>query len=274
MPAFARPNGFLLSSTHRGRCNFPFCQASPKTDADEVRRLVTLLENGQIKEGPNTGGWSDAQNSVWAVGAGTRFAILALDAAHQAGFDVHTETWLRIADYWLTHQEPDALSAIAGLAIVRSALPKTEKAAAIDAALQKAATLVGPMIAQLPLQSSPLYTLHCLERAGHLSDTVRFGEVDWQTVVTKQLLETQGPDGSWKGSAEANPLATGFALLILTGSGHKPANIARFTGLLRSHAGWSPCSPKHSKSSHHPAGAGRSPTSGYCHAASLDLSFS
>ncbi len=210
--------------------------ATPKQDAELIRRNVAWIEKAQVKAGVPMGGWSYGETELQfgADGSNSRFAVMGLDAAKRANFEVSPETWQRVASYWLKSQRENGgwgytvdgehqsfsmtLAGIASLATAHRHLPKDDQAAAREAAMRKPHEFIAKAI---PLASSswPLYSFHCLERAGHLTDTVRFGDVDWKSVVTKRLIDHQRHDGLWRGPspAENELIATSFALMFLSG---------------------------------------------------------
>jgi beta-lactamase regulating signal transducer with metallopeptidase domain len=217
------------------------CAASPKEDAELIRRNVAWIENAQVKEGDATGGWSYAATPAGrADGSCSRFAILGLDAAKRANFEVNTETWQRAATYWMKGQRNEGgwgytpgapqtlsmtLAGVAGLATAHRYLPKDDQAAAREAALFKPRVYIDKMISAPP-RSFPFYSYHALERAGHLTKTEKFGDVDWKSVVTKQLLDQQRQDGAWgqANTTENHFIATSFALMFLSGRPDAPAD--------------------------------------------------
>ncbi|MBC7816233.1 MAG: terpene cyclase/mutase family protein, partial [Planctomycetaceae bacterium] len=212
------------------------CAATPKQDAELIRRNIAWIEKAQVKAGGPMGGWSYGVTELQfgADGSNSRFAVMGLEAAKRANFEVSPETWQRVASYWLKSQRENGgwgytvdgehqsfsmtLAGIGSLATAHRYLPKDDQAAVREAAMRKPHEFIAKTI---PLVSSswPLYSFHCLERAGHLTDTVRFGDVDWKSVVTKRLIDHQRHDGAWVGpSASENELiATSFALMFLSG---------------------------------------------------------
>ncbi|MBC7821864.1 MAG: hypothetical protein IAG10_33675, partial [Planctomycetaceae bacterium] len=224
-----------------------FCAASPKEDAELIRRNVAWIEKAQVAEGKTRGAWSYGLNHGGrGDGSCSRFAVLGLHAAKKAGFEVQAETWRRVSDYWLTAQKdqggwgytPEAgttptmtLAGVAGLATANRYLPNDEQTKARDAAMLKPSSYLEKMIPELPKATFALYALHSLERAGHVGGITQFGQLDWKADAIKRLLETQHPNGSWKGSntTENELIATSFALLVLTGQ-PEPKQDARADG--------------------------------------------
>ena len=92
--------------------------------------------------------------------------------------------------------------------------------------MRKPTEFVEKSIPRMPNAMFVFYVLQSLERAGHLSGIAQFGKLDWKADATKRLLETQQPNGSWKGSnaptSENEIIATGLALMALTGQPERP----------------------------------------------------
>lgn len=181
------------------------------------------------------GAWSYAVTNL-GVGDGScsRFAVMGLHAAKRAGFEVKAETWRHVSDYWLTTQKDQGLwgyapqsaptptmtlGGIACLATANRYLPRDDQTKIREAAIRKPAEYLEKLIPELHRVSFGFYALHSIERAGHISGIKEFGKLDWQSDLTKRLLETQHLNGSWKGSTvtESELVATSFALLALTG---------------------------------------------------------
>ncbi len=221
-----------------------FCLASPQDHADLIRRNVAWLEQAQVAAGPSTGGWSyGQQHGGRGDGSCTRFAVLGLHAAKEAGFDVKQQTWQRLSEYWMKNRTPTGLWAysqgapptitmtlagVAGLATAHRYLPNDDDAKAREAAMQAPAKYLEKVISEWKPTSTPLYAYHCLERAGHVSGLEKFGEVDWQAASVPKLLKLQHPNGSWRGNEaiENDIVATSLGLLTLTGQSDKVRVVA------------------------------------------------
>ncbi len=214
-----------------------FCAGSPERDAELIRRNVAHIEAAQVTTGQHVGGWSYRKTAEisGADGSCTRFALLGLDAAKRAGFHVQSETWDRAAKYWLSSQQGNGgwgysvgglnptptmtLAGLAGLATTHRYLPKDDQAVVREAAMKKSLEEIVRTI-KSPDKPHQFYYLHALERAGHLTKTERFGDLDWKSVLAERLLTSQHRDGWWKGSnhADSDPIvATSFALMFLSG---------------------------------------------------------
>ena len=209
------------------------CAATPQQDADVIRRNVAWLEAAQASNGRATGGWryQHRKDSNDADGSNTRFAVMALDAAKQAKFEVRAETWQRVATYWLTGQlesggfgytsgPPQSYSmTLAGvycLATANRHLPQDGQSATREAAIKKGLQFASQRRQTEPMPH-PLYTDHCLKLAGHLFDAHGLGHIDWRSPVVNRLIEGQRQDGAWKGgSTEDELVGTSFGLMILS----------------------------------------------------------
>lgn len=220
-----------------------FCEASAKVDAELIRRNVVWLEKAQVTTGQACGGWSyGADPGGRGDGSCSRFAVLGLDAAKKAGFAVQAETWQRVSDYWLTNQNdnggwgympaaPSSLSmtlaGIAGLATANRHLPRNEQSVKREVAIRQPEKFIERALLGLSNVTkvpSDIYSLQSLERAGHLCDITRFGELHWKEFATKFLLEAQHPKGFWKMSNQGDVVATSLALLTLTGQPEPKVN--------------------------------------------------
>jgi len=90
-----------------------FAMADPQRHAALMRRNVRLLENWQIKNGPNQGAWTygDTGDQPRGVGGGdnsnAQFAVLALHEAERVGIPVQDSTWRSIMSYWQKAQNPN-----------------------------------------------------------------------------------------------------------------------------------------------------------------------
>ncbi len=214
-----------------------FCAASPKEDAELIRRNVAWIEKAQVPDGKSRGAWSYAlAHGGRGDGSCSRFALLGLQAAKKAGFEVQAETWRRVSDYYLTTQTNEGgwsyaaqgppsptmtLAGVAGLATANRYLPQDEQTKTREAAIRKPAEYLEKVIPELQRAPFAFYALHCLERAGHVSGQTQFGKLEWKADMTKRLLDAQGPKGSWSGATapavENELIATSLALLSLTG---------------------------------------------------------
>lgn len=226
-----------------------FCWASPKEDAELIKRNVAWLEKAQVADGKSRGSWGYVVNPGGrGDGSCSRFAVLGLDAAKRAGFEVQEETWKRVSDYWLSSQKdqrgsgygwgyvPDSgptptmtLAGIAALATANQHLPNDDQTKTREAAIRKPSEYLETMIPQLSQTGFAFYSLHSLERAGHLSGLKEFGKLDWKADAIKRLLEMQQANGSWKGNTqtESELIATSFALLVLTGQAEQNPDLPK-----------------------------------------------
>lgn len=216
-----------------------FCLASPQDDADLIRRNVAWLEKAQVADGPSAGAWSyGLEHGGRGDGSCSRFAVLGLHAAKEAGFEVQLQTWQRLSEYWMKSRTPTGLwgyslgapptvtmtlAGVAGLATAHRYLPDDDQVKARAAAMQAPAEYLEKVVSDWKPTSTPLYAYHCLERAGHVSGFEKFGNVAWQSETTPRLLKLQHPNGSWLGNnaTENDIIATSLGLLTLTGQSEK-----------------------------------------------------
>ena len=190
------------------------CAASPKADAELIRRNVTWLEQAQVTEGPHRGAWRYGVATInHGDGSCSRFALLGLQAAARAGFDVKAETWRKASEYYLSSQNPKnhgwgyvtqsgptpsmTLAAIAGLAIINQRLPQDEDSKRRSEAIERAVPYLESNAAQLWQAGHGFYALHGLERAAHLNGWTKLGQHELSTLLDAKLTERQRPDGSW-----------------------------------------------------------------------------
>ena len=191
-----------------------FCMASPKDDAERIRRNVTWLEQAQATEGPNRGAWSySAKAPNFGDGSCSRFAMLGLHAAKRAGFEVKAETWRNASDYYLSSKKPGShvwgytpeagptptmtLAAMAGLAILNQHLPQDEQTKRRTEAIERAVPYVEITAGGLWNAGHGFYSLHGAERAAHLNRWTKLGKYELSKLLDEKLMELQKPDGSW-----------------------------------------------------------------------------
>jgi hypothetical protein len=225
-------------------------------DTARLISLVRKLEDGQIKNGPNAGGWAYGSVGIGGnLGGGDRsnsqFAVLGLREAQYAGIPVNRKVWELTREYWTSQQSADGgwsyaqsgnasgsgsmtVAGIATMVITESMLhsEKDENADGTpnccgdgprDKSLDRAITW---MEQHFSVGHNPggggwlLYYLYGLERAGRLSGRRFFGDHDWYREGAEFLIRGQAKRlGSWQGdgSVENDPVVgTSFALLFLS----------------------------------------------------------
>ena len=215
--------------------------------------LAQRLEQGQVKGGPEPGGWDYTCTGGGGAGqpdrSNTQYAILGLREAAYAGIPVNRETWQRIRKHFEDFQEADGgwayragqgstgsmtVAGIASLEIVATFLndeketnpdgsPICCQPPRQDDSLERAFRWMGRhfSVNANPLASNwLLYYLYGLERAGRLSGRRFFGTHDWYREGARGLLGRQSKrDGSWRGDGgmENDPIiGTPLALLFLS----------------------------------------------------------
>jgi hypothetical protein len=242
-----------------------YCQVGAREDIPRIRTNVQVLEDIQRERGTN-GGWTYSLDFIARASdpSNTQFALLALDAAQEAGIPVNPSVWDAASKYWLDTairrgsgawayariERPSGSMTCAGIAslvIVRGrqkigdarvngesveccGQPDDAEDDAIIAGLDWLAK-------NFSVQRNPgadgdnlLYYLYALERVGRLTGLRLIGGHDWYREGCDVLLSMQNPiDGSWKGlgSFEDNPLvSTAFSLLFLS-KGKRKVVLAR-----------------------------------------------
>lgn len=235
--------------------------ANEKKDRAALSRLVSLLERGQVKRGPNVGGWyyGLSENEMSYDNSNTQYAVLALREAAHYGIPVSRETWTRARRHWIDSQNADGgwgysdfgggggatstgsmtVAGIASMVIIDTMLgddsdeidccgasdPNTPLERGIKWMARNFAVGANPNAT-----SNTLYYLYGLERAGRLSGRRYFGEKnDWYRRGADYLTRAQRRDGSWTGDGlfEEDPvLSTSFSLLFLS-KGMAPAVIGK-----------------------------------------------
>ncbi|WZO99871.1 DUF4159 domain-containing protein [Isosphaeraceae bacterium EP7] len=241
-----------------------FAESQPERFRLKIASNVAWLERSQIRAGDNGFGWPgtwtyNANKSRQGDNSNTQYALLALNAASQAGVPVKPEVWALSRRYWEQYQFNDgswtyhpnagtpatASMTCAGLSsLIITGLRK----------FQGQETLVGEtiqncgkggtnqnlqrgidwMAANFSVGTNhgagvmwKYYYLYGLERAGRLSGQRFFGGHDWYREGAEELVSDQDPlQGYWKGvSIESQPIfATSFALLFLA-KGRSPVLI-------------------------------------------------
>ena len=231
------------------------CQVGAREDLPRIRKNVQVLEDIQRERGTN-GGWTYSLDFIARASdpSNTQFALLALDAAQEAGIPVNPEVWQRASQYWLdsgvrrgsgawayARVEPPSGSmtcaGIASLVIVRGRLGVNDASVngdqveccgqSVEQKDDAIATGLQWLSKNFSVQRNPgaqgdnlLYYLYALERVGRLTGLRLIGGHDWYREGCSVLLSIQNAiDGSWKGIGvfEDNPLvATAFSLLFLS----------------------------------------------------------
>jgi hypothetical protein len=227
------------------------CQLADPKDLPRIRQLVQRLEDSQQGDGGwfyNAGpGNTDASNS--------QFAVLALDAAEDAGIRVKEGVWEKCRGYWLDeglhqkklgawrYQAREKVSrsmtcaGIASLIMIRGRLGNRE--ASINGDRVECCRSEGPDSEEDPVQRGltwlgrtfsvnstasidndsryfPLYYLYALERVGRLTGARLIGEHDWYREGCSALLRSQNLErGSWVEEGIHNGEVIGTSLALL-----------------------------------------------------------
>ena len=240
------------------------CAAEPRRDLPLIQRNVQWLESTQKKQGPRTGAWAYGRLNVSnGDSSNSQFAMLALDAAQNAGVNVRDETWRRAMKYWIKVQGPSGFftyqpgqqsgtgsMTCAGIASVVIA---TERLDSGDASVEGDEIICCGQLRRNPAierglnwlgrnfavesnpgagQQSLYYYLYGLERVGRLTARRHIGADDWYRKGADHLVGLQqNLGGHWQNPKaahlEGDPLvATSYALLFLS-KGRRPVLMAK-----------------------------------------------
>jgi serine/threonine protein kinase len=246
-------------------------EVEPAIDSTRIAANVAWLEKAQITARdrvPWPGTWTYSDSKLQAGdNSNTHWALLALNAASEAGAPVRPETWALARDYWERSQRADGswtytpaqknstasmtCAGIASLVITGLHRPRgTEliQGAAIRNCRQPAGNknLHGGIEwlgenfhvdrnfgSTLSGQQWKFYYLAGLERAGRLAAMSHFGQHDWYRDGATELLRLQNKlDGTWTGpvTEQDRVLATSFAVLFLA-KGRAPVLINKLRHL-------------------------------------------
>ena len=77
-----------------------FAMANPKRYKPRIASLALWLEERQIKEGMDKGGWSYFDRPGSADNSNSQFAVLGLHEAERAGVKIKDQTWRLALNYW------------------------------------------------------------------------------------------------------------------------------------------------------------------------------
>jgi hypothetical protein len=185
-----------------------------RKDSARILGLVKKLEQGQIKDGPQSGSWGYETGPGGGFGGGDnsngQFAVLGLREAQDAGVPASIDTWKRAREHWLGSQNADGSwnynsgrggggggsgsMTVAGISslVISEPMVRDEKSglnpdgtpnccadAPRDDAVERACQWLGRNFAVGHNPGSGpwhLYYLYGLERAGRLSGRRFFGE--------------------------------------------------------------------------------------------------
>ena len=219
-------------------------------DRDRIAANVAWLVRSQRRADDlfnSAGSWG---YGTWRDGVGDNsnsyFALLALDAAREAGAAVAPEVWEASRVYWTGAQKADGswgyrqsessqstgsmtCAGVVALAIVGRARPDlAEGDRPVEADIQRGMDWLAGRFSVLEnagMKSTwRFYYLASLERAGTLSGRRTLGGHDWYREGAEALVGDQDrATGAWRGTGiEGDPgIATSFALLFL-GQGRPP----------------------------------------------------
>ncbi len=217
-------------------------------DKLRIINLVKKLEEGQIKQGENSGGWGYTCQGKGSDRSNTEYAIRGLRDAVYYGVPVDQKVWKRACKHWLNSQNEDGswgynsreregsgnmtVAGISSLSIVSEFLQDQQGKGGGLICCQPSETgkpierAVRWLTENFTIDSNPpardywLSYLCGLERASCLSGRRFFGSHDWFREGAQVLLDKQNEqDGSWQGVGvlEKTPvIGTSFALQFLS----------------------------------------------------------
>ncbi len=185
-----------------------------------------------------------------------QFAVVALHALDEHGFDLDPKLWRRLAERIVGTQSEDGswgyhigggstpTMSLAGLAVAaccrnaleRGGAPKRDLKAMQRAVDRGIAYCGAQFLLDQPRDLGPLdrwfwYACYSMERAAALAHTDVFGAHDWYAEVADQLCKEQGGDGGWRTPWGDEDVTTAFCLLTLaraTAATGLPSITARF----------------------------------------------
>jgi hypothetical protein len=227
-----------------------------KRDYTKVAELAAMLEDSQIRQGPNAGSWTYTKG-----GGGDRsngqFAVLGLREAQEMGVNVGLDTWRRARNHWISTQNDDGswsyntpkqpnggtgsmtVAGIATLVITQAMLRAGEKELnadgtpnccgdpVLDKPLEDACAWMGRYFS---IKNNPgsgqwfLYYMYGLERAGRFSGRRFFAgnfrnqvlKHDWYREGAEYLVATQNQFSGTWKEGENTVRSTSFALMFLS----------------------------------------------------------
>ncbi|MCL2304900.1 MAG: DUF4159 domain-containing protein [Planctomycetaceae bacterium] len=238
-----------------------YCLAEPERDKLLIRKNVDWLQQIQVKDGTNKGGWGygdEGRGTGYADVSCSQFAVLALYEAERVGVTCEASVWTDSKAYWERtqsggqwgYQGPTGISGsrtCAGIASLLIASGMSEQGGAavngenihccLDAAAASA-TIIQQGLNWLGREFSPasnprghgsyyFYYMYGVERVGRTTGHRFFGQHDWYREGTKELMRRTGVGGnSWEAGGEDALLATPFALLFLS-KGRRPLLLSK-----------------------------------------------
>lgn len=185
-----------------------------------------------------------------------QFAVVALHALDQHGFELDDKLWRRLSERIVGAQKPDGswgyhpdggstpTMSLAGLAVAAACRNALERGGApkrdlevMQRAVERGIEYCGAnFLLDQPRDRGPLdrwfwYACYGMERAAAIADVSAFGRHDWYAEVADQLCNEQGGDGGWRTPWGDEDVTTAFCLLTLaraTAATGMPSISARF----------------------------------------------
>lgn len=228
---------------------------------DTIRVVIGRLVDGQFATDPGSGAWgyvlpggrkglapdrSKPSHPTahweppdgWWDHSNTQYAILALRAAVDYGFEVSPAVFERTLGHLLAAQNGDGgfgysassrpssyiamtAGAMGSAILCADVLDEGEDArklrGRLDRASAKTASWLRARLSYPPSDGPwPYYAAYAIERLGHFANLEQFGDHDWYAEGVAWLLPAQGADGSWnavslahngRAAARSGPLA-------------------------------------------------------------------
>ncbi|MBX6312883.1 MAG: DUF4159 domain-containing protein, partial [Isosphaeraceae bacterium] len=225
-----------------------FAAADPLKYRRQIATNAEWLEAAQIHNRIAAGAWGYNASRSGGDNSNSQYALLGLNAASEAGFQVDPRVWALARHYWRACQGFDGgwgyranmqrsstasmtcagISSliIAGLRLVRDqedlvgdqiqGCGRSE----IDVSLTRAIDWLGTNFRVTEnVGAGPqwkYYYLYGLERAGRLTGLRYFGGHDWYREGAEEIVRRQDPQtGAWSGEGTTPIVTTSFALLFL-----------------------------------------------------------
>jgi hypothetical protein len=216
-----------------------FSRAKRMKDKQLLQRNVDWLLAARCRDADGSLlGWTytKAQSRV-TDNSNTQFAVMALDAGHDAGATVLKQDWEEIRDYYLRTQQADGgwiynaalkgpttftmtSAGVCGLLIARKQIKQEEER--LNKAVGRGLQFLGDRFTVAD-PDHQYYLLYHLARLGRLANSTKLTRkaadksYDWYKLEAEWLLDRQLRNGSWQVGQlnESSVLVTSFAVLFL-----------------------------------------------------------
>ena len=226
-----------------------FCQIGAAGDRPRIRRNVKWLVDAQVDAGSRSGGWGYSDNRGSGDPSNTQFALLALAAAQDRGFEIDPAVFERSLKYWEQRQNANGgwayssgaasgsmtCAGIASVIIARGRLSdgsskiQGDDISCCGGDIKKKDPIVDGLdwlARSFSVRTNPgghggtfFYYMYALERVGRLSGRRFIGDHDWYREGAAKLIALQDNfQGFWSGGGWENNrvVSSSFALLFLS----------------------------------------------------------